>query len=218
METGETVISKVRSALGRSNRLEVTPTPPVLDEPIIRLVHSDVGLAELFIAAATRNKVLAEAVSADALGEKLISFLQSQRLRRVAFGSSPLLEKLKIPSLLSSNGFDARAWDRMTLDELYEFDAGVTDVYAAIAETGSLVVRASPGQGRSLSLVPPVHVAIVEPRNLLADLVDLFEKLGRDGAASSTSIITGPSKTSDIEMNLVVGVHGPTIVKVFVLQ
>ena len=44
---------------------------------------------------------------------------------------------------------------RMTLDELYDFDAGITDVYAAVAETGSLVVRASVGQGRSLSLVPP---------------------------------------------------------------
>jgi len=218
MDTGETVISKVRAALGRSKRLDIAPTPPILDEPIIRLVHSDVGLVELFVSASNRNEVLAETVSVDALGEKLISFLNSQRLQRVAFGSSPFLEKLGIPSLLATNGFDARAWNRMTLDELYDFDAGVTDVYAAVAETGSLVVRASPGQGRSLSLVPPVHVAIVEPRNLLADLVDLFEKLARDDAASSTSIITGPSKTSDIEMNLVVGVHGPTIVKVFVLQ
>jgi len=100
---------------------------------------------------------------------------------------------------------------------LYDFDAGVTDVYAAVAETGSLVVRASAGHGRALSLVPPVHVAIVEPKNLLADLVDLFQKMNADSVASSVSIISGPSKTSDIEMNLVIGVHGPVVVKVFVL-
>src|ERR1700760_1244021 len=110
MNTGETVISRVRSALGRSNRLDAAPTPPVLDEPIIRLVHSDVGLAELFISAAKGNKGVAEAVGVDSLGEKLISFLRSQRLQRVAFGSSPLLEKLGIPSLLASSGLDARQW------------------------------------------------------------------------------------------------------------
>jgi L-lactate dehydrogenase complex protein LldG len=106
----------------------------------------------------------------------------------------------------------------MTLDELYDFDCSVTDVYCAVAETGSLVMRASAGHGRALSLVPPIHIAVLEPRNFVPDLVDLFEKLSREGTGSAVSIVTGPSKTSDIEMNLVIGVHGPCKVQLFVLQ
>ena len=117
---------------------------------------------------------------------------------------------------LKRAGFDARTWDQMTLDELYDFDCGVSDVYAAVAETGSLVIKNSPEHGRALSLVPAVHVAIVEPKNLVADLVDLFEKLGRDGGGAT--IVTGPSKTADIEMDLVVGVHGPGKVQIFLLR
>jgi L-lactate dehydrogenase complex protein LldG len=104
----------------------------------------------------------------------------------------------------------------MTLDELYDFDCGVTDVYAGVAETGSLVIKHSPEHGRALSLVPAVHVAIVEPKNLVGDLVDLFEKLGRDGGGAT--IITGPSKTADIEMDLVVGGHGPGKVQIYLLR
>jgi L-lactate dehydrogenase complex protein LldG len=211
------VISKVRAALGRTAPLASAPLPPALDEPITRLVHSDVGLAELFVKSAIENNMLAEMVSANDLGEKLVAFLRENKVRRIALPQSPLLEKLGIPEALRADGFDCKRWDQITLDELYDFDAGVTDVYAAVAETGSLVVRASAGHGRALSLVPPVHVAIVEPKNLLADLVDLFQKMNADSVASSVSIISGPSKTSDIEMNLVIGVHGPVVVKVFVL-
>jgi len=211
------VISKVRAALGRARPLASPPVPPQLDEPITRLVHSDVGLAELFVKTAIENNVLADIVSADDLGTRLAEFLQEKGARRIALSNSPLLEKLGIHQALMADGFVCKYWDQMTLDELYDFDAGVTDVYAAVAETGSLVVRSSPQHGRALSLVPPIHVAIVEPKNLLPDLVDLIQKMSVDGVASSVTIITGPSKTSDIEMNLVIGVHGPVVVKVFVL-
>jgi L-lactate dehydrogenase complex protein LldG len=106
----------------------------------------------------------------------------------------------------------------MALDGLYDVDCGVTDVRFAVAETGSLVIDGSREHARALSLVPPVHLAIVQPQNLLADLVDLFERLARDAQPRNTVIITGPSKTADIEMNLVTGVHGPGVVQVMLLD
>lgn len=211
-------LARVRRALGRTEPLAAPPVPPVIDEPITRLVHSDIGLAELFAVRAKENKMQVEGVPVDELISKLAKFLREKNCRRLMLPASPFLEKLGVVDGLRKAGFEARRWTEMSLDEAYDFDCGITDVYAAVAETGSLVIRAAPEHGRALSLVPPIHVAILEPKKLVPDLVDLFEKLGHEGTGSGTIIITGPSKTADIEMNLVVGVHGPGNVQVFLLQ
>jgi L-lactate dehydrogenase complex protein LldG len=65
--------------------------------------------------------------------------------------------------------------------------------------------------------VPFVHVAIIERDKFLADLLDLMEILRTEGAGSGVTLISGPSKTADIEMNVVTGVHGPNVVHAFVL-
>ena len=97
-------------------------------------------------------------------------------------------------------------------------DCGITDVEYAIAETGSLVIRPHAGNGRGLSLVPMIHVAIVEPKNILPDLADLMEKLAeKERSRANVILIAGPSKTADIEMNVVTGVHGPNVVQVLVV-
>jgi L-lactate dehydrogenase complex protein LldG len=155
-------------------------------------------------------------VGVEELIPKVVDYLRKEGCSRIALPKSMFLQRLGVVEGLKRAGLEARTWEEMTLDELYDYDAGVTDVYAGVAETGSLVIKQSPEHGRALSLVPAVHVAIVEPKNLVADLVDFFEKLGRDGGGAT--IITGPSKTADIEMDLVVGVHGPGKVQIYLLR
>src|SRR5436309_8170387 len=101
---------------------------------------------------------------------------------------------------------------------MYEFDCAVTDVDYAVAESGTLVIKPSPRQGRSMSLVPMYHIALVEQHQILPDMVDLFEKLAADPDRSNVILISGPSKTADIEMNVVTGVHGPNVVHAFILS
>jgi L-lactate utilization protein LutC len=198
--------------------LTEAPVPPAIPEPTVRLVHSDIGLCELFAKRAEENKMHVEAVHVQELIERLIAFLREKKCHKLALPASDLLEQLGLHDALSQAGFHVRRWPEMTLDELYDFDCGITDVHAAVAETGSLVIRSAPNHGKALSLVPPVHVAVVQPKDCVADLVDLFEKLGSEGMASNTVLITGPSKTADIEMSLVTGVHGPGVVQIFLLQ
>jgi L-lactate utilization protein LutC len=217
-QQGNTVLDRVRKALGRTEPLEAVPPPPAIPEPIARLVHSEIGLPELFAKRAADNKMHVDLAYADEVARRVVSFLQAKGLQRIAVPGSPVLERLGIPAAMAAAGIEVRAWEQMTLDELYEVDASVTDVTYAVAETGSLVIKSSPAHGRALSLVPLVHVAIVEPRNCIADLLDLMEILGREGAGNNVTIVTGPSKTADIEGALVVGVHGPGEVQVFVLQ
>lgn len=101
-------------------------------------------------------------------------------------------------------------------DVLFDCAVGVTDVDCAIAESGSLVVSTN-GRIRNAWITPPIHVAIVRAEQILADLVDLFEQRPDAIDAASTTIITGPSKTADIEGVLVTGVHGPAAVEILLI-
>jgi L-lactate dehydrogenase complex protein LldG len=101
---------------------------------------------------------------------------------------------------------------------MYDFDAAVTDVDYAVAETGTLVIRPTPRQGRSMSLVPMYHIAFIEPHQFLPDMLDLFASLAADPDRGNVILISGPSKTADIEMNVVTGVHGPNVVNAFLVR
>ena len=90
---------------------------------------------------------------------------------------------------------------------------GLTGVDYAIAETGSCAIIARQGASRLVSLLPPVHVAVVEMGQVLPSLDELFallrERYGEGEFESYMNIITGPSRSADIEYQLVTGVHGP---------
>ena len=102
-------------------------------------------------------------------------------------------------------------------------DIGLTGADYAVAETGSVIVMPRKGMSRLVSVVPPVHLALVRPEDLVESLDDLFllrrleyhEKGGEMG--SYLNFITGPSRTADIEQTLVVGVHGPKEVHLVLL-
>ena len=101
---------------------------------------------------------------------------------------------------------------------------GITGADYALAETGSLIILPRRGLSRLVSLVPPVHVALVRPEEVLESLDDLFllrrlEYHQRGGEMGSyLNFITGPSRTADIEMTIVEGVHGPKEVHMVLLE
>jgi len=89
--------------------------------------------------------------------------------------------------------------------------AGITDVDAAFATTGTLALVTTAGRGRLPSLVPPVHIALLRRDRLVARLEDWLTTAGRAALLDSNSVvfISGPSRTGDIEGQLILGVHGP---------
>jgi L-lactate dehydrogenase complex protein LldG len=91
-------------------------------------------------------------------------------------------------------------------------EAGVTAARGGLADTGTLVLVASPGDHRLDSLLPPVHVALLRASSLVPDLAAFCRWMGRDrllDAHSAIVLVRGPSRTADIELTLTVGVHGP---------
>ena len=86
--------------------------------------------------------------------------------------------------------------------------AEVSEAIYGLADTGSVVLAAAPDEPRARSLLPEVHVTLLREDLILPGLDELFEALG-DDLPSALAIVTGPSRSADIEQKLAVGVHGP---------
>ena len=100
-----------------------------------------------------------------------------------------------------------------------EIDAAITSVRAGIATTGTLVIWPTPQEPRTLSLVPPVHIAVLDADRLYTSFEEVVRKEAwQQGMPSNALLISGPSKTADIEQTLSYGIHGPTEVIVFLLS
>jgi L-lactate dehydrogenase complex protein LldG len=97
-------------------------------------------------------------------------------------------------------------------------DLGITGAELGVASTGSVLVAMGPGAPRVVSLLPPLHVVLLPEERIVPGFEELFARLPDHATATAqTVLITGPSRTSDIERQLVRGVHGPIRVVVLVV-
>jgi len=151
--------------------------------------------------------------AADA-GEIVSRLVTERSAKRVLLGRGRVIDQLNVSEMLVALGLEVHMVDKLpsdrSRDTFFQADIGISGVEYLIAETGTVAVFASRHEPRSLSLLPPIHIAIADRSQILADLFDLFEvAFGELGRPSCLSLITGPSKTGDIELRLVTGVHGP---------
>ncbi len=125
-----------------------------------------------------------------------------------------LILELDAQSVSFWNMNSLKSLEFTTETDLASADIGITGADFAIADTGTLVLLSGPEQPRLTSLLPPVHIAILEKETIVPNIHALFARLGKsyenyDKLCSCISFITGPSRTADIELNLTLGVHGP---------
>jgi L-lactate dehydrogenase complex protein LldG len=153
------------------------------------------------------------AADAEDAVRQVLALVQACSARRALLGRGAFLDTLPLADRLRALGIDVTAVDALPAaaarDAFFAADVGISGVSHLIAETGSVVVASSPDEPRSVSLLPPVHIAVAERRQVLPDLFDLLGPGAAAGLPSCLTLITGPSKTGDIELRLVTGVHGP---------
>ena len=95
-------------------------------------------------------------------------------------------------------------------ETVFSVDAGITATYGAIAEIGALILWSSVAEPRQISLVPPIHVSVLKADNIYNTLLEVMQKENwAGGMPTNAFLISGPSKTADIELTLAFGVHGP---------
>ena len=122
------------------------------------------------------------------------------------------LRELGVDDPLKEAGVEVALWQ--DLEDVREAaaraDIGLSTAEWAVAETGSLVLTSAPGRGRSVTLLPPTYVALFPAQRVLRTVSEAIEKYaGRGGLPANICFHTGPSRSGDIEMSLVTGMHGP---------
>ena len=104
-------------------------------------------------------------------------------------------------------------------DLLFEIDAAITSTRGGIAETGSLILCTSPDEPRLMSLIPPIHIAVLHADTIYNTFWEVVNtEQWNSGMPTNALLISGPSKTADIEQTLVYGVHGPKELVVLLIQ
>jgi L-lactate dehydrogenase complex protein LldG len=238
----EEFLESVRRALGRSSDTGPQPPYPRLEESLAqlearaqeakqRINHGRSDLVDRLAEVAQLRgwKVRRVSNPEDAL-EYVGSVATGLGMTRVVRSDQEVFRELPIDAALQSRGISAATIARdegrsreSLREEIITAGLGITGADYAVAETGSVVVLPARGLSRLVSLVPPVHLALVRPQDVVGTLDDVFllRRLDyyRNGGdmGSYLNFITGPSRTADIEQTLVVGVHGPKEVHLVLL-
>ena len=169
------VPTRIRLALDRGTA--AVPPPPAVHEPTARRVYSDLGLPELFAHAAAAGGMAASLVHLEDLPAELAAYLGRHGVARAAVADTPLLRKIRLVAALAGLGVGVLpAAD----------DALVTSCDAAVAETGSLAFRGGVPAGWATARV---RVVILEPKNLVPDLIDFVAA----GSGSDVTLVSGPA-------------------------
>ena len=159
-------------------------------------------------------------ISATELSSALVTVIRDKGLKTVAVGPeilarADLCEPLReVCSLLSVTTPHA------TQPALFnQADAGLTLSYAAIAETGTIVLWSGAASPRLLSLVPPIHIVVVDARRTYDTLFDLLEReVAGQTLPTNVVLVSSPSKTADIQQTLAYGAHGPKQLVVMLVE
>ncbi|MCP4657444.1 MAG: lactate utilization protein [bacterium] len=229
----ESFLANVRTSLeqgrgtaapGKRDRYQPPAAPPG-KEMIDRLVRELESVGGLVYRASSQAEAR----------KHVLEILRECRARRVVVGSTPLVEELAPRSELEQAGPEVTVCDlrsddlrsddlrtgtsRESLREAgLAADVGISSVDYGVAETGTLALTAGPGQDRGVSLLAPIHVALLDSRDVVYELAALFRRVSAGGLPSALTLITGPSRTGDIELVLTVGVHGPRELHMILLE
>lgn len=204
-------IRSVREAIGNHRPPVAAPN----DREIARVVRSGDDVVGRFTAMALDAKMKLYRVADESkVVDTILGILKDISAKSVLLTDEPLPQRDALLSALREAG--CATVDLGDDDSAFKADAGLTLARLGIAETGSIAVRSGSKARRLASLAVPEHIAILRERDIVPDLLDWAAALGPAMPANEV-LITGPSKTADIELNLVWGVHGPKNVHVVLI-
>jgi L-lactate dehydrogenase complex protein LldG len=209
LKTKDIIIGKVKQAL--SSPTNVSVSLPDQDSPIYEPLGDDLEMAfaEKFIAVKGQFFFC---VDHNELIEQIEKFAAVRKVKNIFVWEKELLNNLEKSSIQFS-----------TTDEAFiNCEVGITSCESLIARTGSIFVTSKTLSGRRLSVFPPIHIVVAYASQILPEIKDGFamikDKYSATSMPSLISLITGPSRTADIEKTLVLGAHGPRELILFLID
>lgn len=208
----EDILQRTRMALGRGVGSPVAPLPASARVETRVAGDGNSEIESLMSEIAKLGGKTRRISDRQELVNVLRQLVDAEAIKKATLWQTAELCELQVEETLRGLGVEnvSPHSDKYTLAEC---DLGVTSVDGALPETGTLVLRSSPERPRAVSLLPRVHLAIMRPAVLFADMSQALERLKGEGY---WVFVTGPSRTSDIELTTTIGVHGPKSLHVWV--
>ena len=196
------VIENIRRSLGRTARAPLRPRPAIYGPRPPESLDSEV---DRFLVEIKKLSGVGQKLTSSGIGPALKSLVTEQNVRKATVWQTDHLRQFGITELLNSLSVELIP-PHADKSEMAQCDLGVTEADYLLPETGTLVLRSSAEKPRGVSLLPRVHLAVVRPEMLRADMHQVFAE-AKD--SHYLVFITGPSRTADIELTVTLGVHGP---------
>ena len=210
----EEILGKVRASLGRDPGAPVAAIPPASRVPPRTSGSPEAEIEQLFAEIGKLNGITRRLAGRGEFRSALAELVRAEAVKKATAWNTPELAALDIAGSLKALGVEIvspHADKRL----LAECELGVTGVDAALPETGTILLRSSPEKPRVVSLLPRVHLAILRRAALRADLHQALAEMKDDGYGV---LVTGPSRTADIQLKITLGVHGPRSLYVWLLD
>lgn len=205
------VFENIRRSLGRTAQTPPGRRPAISEtrEAGPRASETEGFFKEIKKLSATGKRLRTSEIDSE-----LQALVQEQDVRKATVWETPRLRQLGVAEILDSLGV-VLVSPNATKHEMALCDLGVTEADFLLPETGTLVLRSSAMKPRAVSLLPRIHLVLVRPEMLRADMHQVFVE-AKD--QHYLVFITGPSRTADIELTVTLGVHGPRYLYVWMLD
>lgn len=211
MTQSNPVLDSIRRSLGRQPDQPPPSRPPILPPRPSAGAAPEIDLLLKEINALSGVARRMDEAGLDAAVQELV---QTMEVRKATLWPTPLLKQLGLAERL--RGLDVEIVPHNADKQVMALcDLGITEVDFALPETGTLALLSSAEKPRAVSLLPRVHLAVMRPSALRADLHQVFADACQ---AHYMIFITGPSRTADIELTTTLGVHGPKNLYLWVMD
>lgn len=195
------------------NRLRMGTGPsPELPGPFTLTTHVS-DPTQLLIERAASVGMTVTAVSVENLPGEIVRAVIGANASAVAIWEDPLLGPVR--AAVAACGIEVIGAADQLAARTASVQVGITTAEYAVAETATLVLDCAPERPRGTSLLPPVHLVVLSQHRIVPTLSDLLRRTST--LPSALTLISGPSRSADIELTPVRGVHGPTVVSVFLV-